>query len=250
MGRRLVYLLLFSSWVNETLKNIFQSPRPPERLALVEQGGYGLPSGHTQNGVVLWGYAALKLRGLGRWVLPLAVWVVASISFSRLYLSVHYPADVLGGLVFGILILAGVVWAEPRLERWYGRLSTGQVIVFAAVLAVLTLILQPTAGAPWPGENAASQAGLLCGLLIGLDVERRRVRFSVGGNWQQKIVRYLLGLILLLVAWAGLRTIFGLIDGGYLLESALRVVRYAAIGFTVTWWGPALFIRLGLAHKE
>ena len=102
----------------------------------------------------------------------------------------------------------------------------------------------------WPVELAASQSGLLFGALVGLDAERRRVRFAVAGSWQQKTGRYLLGLMFLLLAWAGLRAVFGLMEGGHLVESVLRIVRYAVVGLTVTWWGPVLFVRLGLAHKE
>jgi len=250
LGRRLVYLLVLTSWVNETLKNFFQLPRPPLPLAQAEDVIFGLPSGHAQNGALLWGYAALKLRGLGRWILWLAVWIVLSISFSRLDLGVHYPMDVLAGLFVGTLLLAGAVWAEPRLERWYGGLSTGQVVILAGLLAVLMLVLQPTGGQLWPVENAASEAGLLFGVLIGLDMERRRVHFLVNGSAAQKIGRYLLGLVLLLLAWAGLRALFGLVDGGHLLNSALRIVRYAIIGLTVSWFAPALFVRLGLARTE
>lgn len=250
VGRRLVYLLLFTSGVNAALKNVLQLPRPPASLALVTQDGYGLPSGHAQNAVVLWGYGAVHLRGWGRWVLPLALWLVASIAFSRLYLGVHYPADVAAGLLIGLVCLVGAIWAEPRLARWYARLSSGQVAIFALLLALLVLVFQPTGDQPWPAEDAASQAGLLVGVLIGLDVERRRVAFSVQGSPAQKIGRYLLGVILVLLAWAGLRAIFGLIDGGYLLSAALRVVRYTAIGLTVAWWAPALFVRFALASKE
>nr|HRJ44660.1 phosphatase PAP2 family protein [Caldilineaceae bacterium] len=192
LGRRLVYLLIFTSWVNESLKNLFQLPRPSLPLAQAEDVIYGLPSGHAQNGAVLWGYAGLKLRGLGPWVLWLAVWIVLSIAFSRLYLGVHYPMDVLAGLFVGTLLLAGIIWAEPRLARWYGALSTRQVALFASLLAVLMLALHPTGGQPWPLENIVSEAGLLIGGLIGLDVERRRVRFSVAGSPAQKIGRYLM----------------------------------------------------------
>ncbi len=250
VGRRLVYLLLLTTGINAALKNFFQMPRPPVSLALVDQDGYGLPSGHAQNSVVLWGYAAVHLRGWRHWVLPLALWLVASTAFSRLFLGVHYPADVATGLVVGLFCLIGAVWAEPHLERWYGTLDAWHVAIFAIALSLLVLIVQPTGGLPWPSEDAASQAGLLCGVLIGLEIERRRVGFAVQGSLGQKIARYLLGVVLVLLAWGGLRAIFGLLDGGHLLFSALRIVRYAAIGFTVAWWAPAIFVRLGLAHKE
>ncbi|RLT38245.1 MAG: phosphatase PAP2 family protein [Chloroflexi bacterium] len=250
VGRRLVYLLMLGAWTNEAFKNFFRLPRPPVEIALVEEVGYGLPSGHAQLSLMLWGYAGYTLRRTVRWLPALVLWVIASISFSRLYLAVHYPADVLTGLLIGGLILGASLWAEPRLTEWFGRLPSGQVMGLAAALSVLALLLMPGGGKPWPVEIAATEAGLIFGVLVGLDVERRRVRFAVAGSALQKIGRYLLGLCLLVLVWAGLRALFGLIDGGHLIESGLRVVRYALIGLTVTWWVPALFVRMGLAGKE
>ena len=250
VGRRLVYLLMLGAWTNEALKNLFRLPRPPLEIALVEEVGYGLPSGHAQLGVLLWGYAGWTLRRTVRWLPALVLWVIASISFSRLYLGVHYPADVLAGLLIGAVFLSASLWAEPQLAEWYSHLTSGQVFSLAALLSLLALALMPSGGRAWPVEIASTEAGLIFGVLVGLDVEKRRVRFAVAGSVAQKIGRYVLGLFLLVLVWAGLRALFGLIDGGHLVESGLRIIRYALIGLTVTWWAPALFVRLGLARTE
>ena len=250
LGRRLVYLLMLGTWTNEALKNLFRLPRPPLAGALVEEVGYGLPSGHAQSGVMLWGYAGWTLRRTVRWLPGLVLWIIASLAASRLYLGVHYPADVLAGLLIGAIFLWTALWAEPRLAEWYGRLTFGQVIGLAALLSVSALLFMPSGGRDWPVEIAATEAGLIFGVLVGLDVEKRQVHFAVAGRTGQKIGRYVLGLLLLVLVWAGLRMLFGLFDGGHLVESGLRIIRYALIGFTVTWWVPALFVRLGLAGTE
>lgn len=250
LGRRLVYLLMLGAWSKDFFKNLLQIPRPPASLWLVDEAGYGLPSGHALMGVMLWGYAGWKLRSVVRWLPWLVLWMIASIAFSRIYLAVHYPADVLVGLLLGALFLWIALRVEPWLSDWYGRLKTGQVIAFAALLSIGSLLLLPTGGGLWPFETGATEAGLIFGVLVGLDAEKRRVRFSVAGSAVQKLLRYLVGLVVIVLVWGGLRATFGLVDAGHLIDSGLRIIRYALLGFTVTWWLPALFVRVGLARAE
>ena len=61
-GSRLFFLLLLSAYVNAVAKVLANQPRPftydPRVQALVKAGGGGMPSGHTQNAVVIWGFLA------------------------------------------------------------------------------------------------------------------------------------------------------------------------------------------------
>ena len=87
---------------NVALKNIIARPRPcwlqPEMLVLAENpADYSFPSGHTLSSVIA---ATVLIRGEKRFAwcaAPLA----ALIAFSRLYLFVHFPSDILGGAVLG-----------------------------------------------------------------------------------------------------------------------------------------------------
>jgi len=91
LGRRLVYLLMLGTWTNEALKNLFRLPRPPVSVGLVEEVGYGLPSGHAQLGVMLWGYGGWTLRQTVRWLPALVLWMIASLTFSRLFWASTTP---------------------------------------------------------------------------------------------------------------------------------------------------------------
>ena len=66
MGARLLILFLISAYINSVAKVIADQPRPfhyDSRIkALVHAGGGGLPSGHTQSAVVVWGYLASQAR--------------------------------------------------------------------------------------------------------------------------------------------------------------------------------------------
>lgn len=89
---------------NLLLKNLIARPRPfmvdsSVSLLIPKPGEYSFPSGHTLNSVtaatVIFLY--FKKAGIGAYVLA------ALIAFSRLYLFVHYPTDILGGILLGIM---------------------------------------------------------------------------------------------------------------------------------------------------
>jgi undecaprenyl-diphosphatase len=97
-------LILTTILGNEIIKKIVQRPRPfvadtSVILLIPQPGQYSFPSGHTSNSVAAAfsiflfykkpGIAALVLAGL--------------IAFSRMYLFVHYPTDILAGIVLGIV---------------------------------------------------------------------------------------------------------------------------------------------------
>jgi undecaprenyl-diphosphatase len=91
------------------LKTVFQRDRPELFDSGYSAAFYSFPSGHATIAVGFYGTLTLlvawRLRGLRRWAVVFAgVTLVLLIGFSRLYLGVHYPTDVLAGF------LAAPVW--------------------------------------------------------------------------------------------------------------------------------------------
>lgn len=108
-GFALVYLL----------KAVIGAPRPPEGLQAVSVETAAVPSGHTMAATVFWGALALWLpAGSRRLRAVVAAGAVTLVGLSRLGLGVHFLADVLAGVVFGVAYLVVVAWAvRERPER-------------------------------------------------------------------------------------------------------------------------------------
>ena len=88
---------------NLILKNAVARIRPFDvnpavELLIAKPGDYSFPSGHTAASFAA--VTALYLAKEKYWYLALILSI--AIAFSRLYLYVHYPTDILGGLVVGI----------------------------------------------------------------------------------------------------------------------------------------------------
>ncbi|MBQ7781068.1 MAG: phosphatase PAP2 family protein [Lachnospiraceae bacterium] len=89
---------------NLFLKNVIARPRPfvvdsSVTLLIPKPGEYSFPSGHTLNSVTAATVIFLYFKKAGIAALVLA----GLIAFSRMYLFVHYPTDILGGIILGIM---------------------------------------------------------------------------------------------------------------------------------------------------
>ena len=121
LGQRLGIFVLVGFYLNFHLKGLVGTERPfllepsvARTPDAVPTSGPGFPSGHAQLSLTFWGYAAWWLRWPWFWVL--AVLIVTLISLSRLYLGMHFPVDVIGGLVIGAVYTATAAFAEPFWE--------------------------------------------------------------------------------------------------------------------------------------
>lgn len=101
--------ILISSLTYIILKNIFQRSRPPIDERLIEEVGFSFPSGHTTNNVAFYGFAIyliytnVKNKKIRNVLCCFLAFIPAVIAFSRIYLRVHYPSDVIAGCVLGII---------------------------------------------------------------------------------------------------------------------------------------------------
>src|SRR5215210_493966 len=106
------------------LKGVFRRARPELFDSGYHASFYSFPSGHATVAVGFYGMLtvilAYRLEGLARWVVAASgVLVVLLIGFSRLYLGVHYPTDILAGYLAALLWLVCVggvyaLWLSVR----------------------------------------------------------------------------------------------------------------------------------------
>jgi len=124
-------LLLVSTFgglvLNGILKLGFNRPRPSIFLPEVNTVSSSFPSGHAMSAAIVYGtvaYLAARLHRR-RWarvlVMTAAFIVIVLISVSRLYLGVHYPSDVVGGVAIGLAWAAFCMATLEAIQKFAAR---------------------------------------------------------------------------------------------------------------------------------
>ncbi len=285
LGLRVGVFLILSTSLNSTFKLFWQEPRPfwtdaRIRLLGAPETSFGLPSGHSQNAVAVWGGIATSVRRWWMWLA--AVIVIFGIGFSRMYLGVHFPTDVYVGWAIGIALLVGVGLLEKPFLRWFEPLKMQAKIAAAAGFSLAMVLLAVIAGqvsadfsmpAQWANnykviagavdpdavtnfhplslEGPISVAGTFLGLIVGLLVFNQQGWMDASGPWYKRALRYLVGLVGVLVFWRGLGLVLTpLAEQDTALAYLLRYIRYALVGGWIGWGAPLAFLRLGLARRK
>ena len=241
LGYRLGLIFLFSAYLNQSLKELFAQPRPVDLktgLNLIEAGGYGLPSGHAQMAMVIWGGLALIVKR--SWFRLLASLLILLIGFSRIYLGIHFPTDVFGGWLLGALILAAVLLLRRSIDAI--KLNTLSIVISINLITVVVMVFQHN-------EVITSLMAAFWGFTLGCLLWCRSIcSFNPAtAAVRKKLLRLPLGLVLLFILYILLKLIFP--AEGSPFYSLFRFLRYGILGFWISFGAPFLFKALHL-HEE
>lgn len=274
LGIRIGVILLFTGGFNDFLKMVMRGPRPywwsTQVKALAVESSFGVPSGHSQSAAVVWGMLADRLGKAWAWIVAIAI--IFLIGFSRMFLAVHFPHDVLLGWLLGALTLWLFIKLWDRVADWARQKSFVQQILLALAVSALIVLFGGLAfyglrdyafpqewmtnalraGDPLPApvsmDATLTSAGTLFGLLAGLAWINLRGGYQVSGPVAKRILSLVIGLIGVLILYLGLKMVFP--SGDSLAAYFLRYLRYALVGFWVSGGAPWLFFRFKITKPK
>jgi membrane-associated phospholipid phosphatase len=278
LGLRIGIILMVSNGLNFIIKMMFHTARPfwiSRQVASYSfEPSFGMPSAHAQNSVAVLGLLAANFQR--RWVWVVSLVAILLIGFSRVYLAVHFPKDVILGWIIGFLL----VWIFLRLEGpvtgWFAKQNLGLGILvlfgFSMLILILGLVVREitstwqlpqtwveNAHLAFPDEDPIDPFGfsisalyLTTGVLFGLSTGGfwifLRGGFNAKGIWWKRVLRFLIGVVGVAVLWIGLGVV--LPEPGTPVGNILYYFQYALIGFWISALAPLLFIRFNLAERE
>jgi glycerophosphoryl diester phosphodiesterase/membrane-associated phospholipid phosphatase len=252
--------------LNQFLKIVCQIPRPWVRdphftiveSARADAGGYSFPSGHTQNVTSI-------LGGIGRFTRQKAVRLVCIVlvvlvGFSRMYLGVHTPADVLVALGMGLALVFGLY---PLFEKSDEK-PQNITIVFGVAAALSLLAALVVEFYPWADtvdadnlaeavKNLYTMLGCTAGVLIAAPLERKYVHFDTKAPLGAQILKVVLGLVIVVGLRGGLKAPLNALFAGHGVAHAVRyglVVLFAVLVWPMTFGWFAKGCPLGGKMKK
>lgn len=217
-GEFMFLSLAFARIVNGLIKIVACVYRPwirdariqPIKKAFETATGYSFPSGHTANSVATFGSYAVREEKVSKY-LKILLWTLpVIIGFSRNYIGVHTPQDV----VCAFILSAASIFAVKKLYDYLETNEKSDIWIVIGGLALSGAVLLYTKYKSYPMDYDAAgklivdpakmvldsykNLGYCFGIFIGWIIERRFINFSLEHRTvNQKIFRYLVCFVLM-----------------------------------------------------
>jgi membrane-associated phospholipid phosphatase len=258
-GEQIGITVFISLVLNSVIKTIVQRQRPYlvdsriDNVRPATSGGYSFPSGHTQGAASVFGSLAIWMKK--RWLTVVATVIIVLVAISRMYIGVHFLSDVIvGGLLgVGIAYLGYRYFSKDRsTDKLYRYLLIGSIAIGILFYIYSLFTIQATDEL----NNAANlhdklvdvlkMLGVICGFIAGVTFEKSKVKFTQHKVLWKNLIRFALGVAVVMGVRLGLKVVFGIfVDSDELAEGELFLASLALLFDTLRYFAM-VFIGIGV----
>ena len=231
LGKKIAFLSIFSVCLNGIFKTFCNARRPFEfeghenlrKLDVKKDAATGtsFPSGHSENVGCL--YTAILLNTKKTWIRIICIACMILIPISRLYLGVHFPGDVVIGLILGIAtaILLNLFYNKFHGTKWFYIFSLGAIALF-----IPSIILNWNIAS---AKDLFSGIGLYIGCMVSFLVEEKWLPLYEDVPLWKKIIR----IVVVAAVAVGVKSGLKLILPDANIFHLLRYLVMTILAFTV-----------------
>ncbi|EEM71803.1 MULTISPECIES: phosphatase PAP2 family protein [Bacillus cereus group] len=228
----MIVMLCFSGYIGIIVKEFMKIPRPYtydgiEALYEKSAAGYSFPSTHVQLSTTFWGSFMILCKKRIVWIIGIIFIILVAIS--RLYLRVHWLSDIIGAVLFSVI----VVYLYTKVTM---GLSDRKFILLQRIILAVSLIMYVMTSQ----VDNLKLLGVLTGSTIGIMLENHFINMNESNDFKMQVVKTVLGLSIMLIMQFILKKVIP--DMYYL--------RYAVTGITITFLCPFMFHMLRLKKCE
>ena len=241
--------------INQFLKLWFRIPRPWVKdpaftiveSARAEATGYSFPSGHTQSSVGVFG--SIGRITTHKWLRFLCIAACILVPFSRMYLGVHTPADVLVSVAVALLLIFGLY---PIIDKAYDNRKSMR-LVFIAMTGLALLYFLFVHFFTFPADvdphnlasgfkNAYKILACIIAMWLAFEVDTSCTHFDTNAVWWAQILKLVVGLLPVLAIKSGLKEPLNMLIGNTYIADGIRYFLLTAFAgciwpMTFKWWG-------------
>lgn len=215
-GIFILFNATFGRMINELIKGTFCVYRPwihgagliPSAEAQTAASSFSFPSGHTQFTTAIYGGFAFFYRK----IIPLAIipcgLIVLLVAFSRNFLGVHTPQDVLVAIIYSV----GLFFVAEKIFAWIGKDDERRLIFFVGGLAAVAVVFLWLYFKPYPEDvlngkvivdpltaraDAFDALGFGLSFFLGWFLEQKFINFKTNVSPKDKLWRIIIGFAIL-----------------------------------------------------
>jgi len=251
--------VFISLLLNSVIKVVVQRPRPflvdsnIVNLRDTTSSGYSFPSGHTQGATSVFGSVAVWMKK--KWITISTIVIVIMVALSRMYLGVHYLTDVLvgGALGIGISFLVYHLYKKNNnhLKMYLGILIGCAVLMVGVYFLELfsqnsDLVMTDAQFFYDKVEGTFKMFGAFLGFVIGVQFEKKKVGFDNHKVIWKNLLRFALGVAIVMGARLGLKWVFTQIIDSEALQNGQFLLASIAVLFDLIRYFAMVFVGIGL----
>ncbi|PWN74550.1 phosphatase PAP2 family protein [Bacillus paranthracis] len=226
----MIVMLCFSGYIGIVIKEFMKIPRPYtydgiQSLYEKSAASYSFPSTHVQLATTFWGSFMILCKKRIVWIIGIVFIILVAIS--RLYLRVHWLSDIIGAVLFSVIVV--YLYTKVTME-----LSDRKFILLQRIILAVSLIMYVMTSQ----VDNLKLLGVLTGSTIGIMLENHFINMNESNDFKTQVVKTVLGLSIMLIIQFILKKVIP--DMYYL--------RYAVTGITITFLCPFMFHMLRIKN--